>query len=109
MKYQGIQHPLADCWMRPLAAETMMFKAAVLHDVGKPCGLEANSTKYLAGDAFFESATRAVRTHGGFGCAKAFHVERYFREAIIGLIAPVSQQLMLCHIAEKALGLPKSY
>ncbi|MDO8706606.1 MAG: acyl-CoA dehydrogenase family protein [Sulfuricaulis sp.] len=108
-KNQGIQHPLADCWMRLQAAETMMFKAAALYDAGKPCGLEANTAKYLAGDAFFESATRAVRTHGGFGYAKEFHVERYYREAILGLIAPVSHELILCHIAEKALGLPKSY
>jgi acyl-CoA dehydrogenase len=108
-KNQGIQHPLADCWMRLQAAETMMFKAAALYDAGKPCGLEANTAKYLAGDAYFESAARAVRTFGGFGYAKEYHVERYYREAIIGLIAPVSHELILCHIAEKALGLPKSY
>lgn len=108
-KNQAIQHPLADCWMRLQAAETMMFKAATLYDTGKPCGLEANTAKYLAGEANFEAAVRAVRTHGGFGYAKEFHVERYYREAILGLIAPVSQELVLSHIAEKALGLPKSY
>ncbi|AKU12400.1 acyl-CoA dehydrogenase [Azoarcus sp. CIB] len=106
---QGIQHPLADCWVRLQAAETMMFKAATLYDQGKPCGLEANMAKYLGGDAYFESAARAVRTHGGFGYAKEFHVERYYREAIMGLIGPVSHELVLCHIAERALGLPKSY
>ena len=106
---QGIQHPLADCWMRLQAAETMMFKAAALYDAGKPCGLEANTAKYLAGDAYLEASQRAVRTHGGFGYAKEFHVERYYREAILSVIAPVSHELILCHIAEKALGLPKSY
>jgi acyl-CoA dehydrogenase len=106
---QGIQHPLADCWMRLQAAETMMFKAAALYDAGKPCGLEANTAKYLASDAYVEASQRAVRTHGGFGYAKEFHVERYYREAILSMIAPVSHELILCHIAEKALGLPKSY
>jgi len=108
-KNQGIQHPLADCWIRLQAAETMMYKAASLYDAGKPCGLEANMAKYLGGDAYFESAARAVRTHGGFGYAKEYHVERYYREAIMGLIGPVSHELVLCHIAERALGLPKSY
>lgn len=106
---QGIQHPLADCWMRLQAAETMMYKAASLYDAGKPCGLEANTAKYLAGEACFESAVRAVRTHGGFGYAKEYHVERYYREAILGLIAPITHELILSHIAERALGLPKSY
>ncbi len=108
-KNQGIQHPLADCWIRLQAAETMMYKAASLYDAGKPCGLEANMAKYLGGDAYFESAARAVRTLGGFGYAKEFHVERYYREAIMGMIGPVSHELVLCHIAERALGLPKSY
>jgi acyl-CoA dehydrogenase len=106
---QAIQHPLAECWMRLQAAETMMFKAATLYDRGLPCGLEANMAKYLGGDAYYEAAARAVRTHGGFGYAKEFHVERYYREAIMGLIAPVSHELVLSHIAERALGLPKSY
>ena len=106
---QAIQHPLAECWMRLQAAETMMYKAATLYDQGKPCGLEANMSKFLAGDAYFEAAARAVRTHGGFGYAKEYHVERYYREAILGLIAPVSHELVLSHIAERALGLPKSY
>ena len=106
---QAIQHPLAECWMRLQAAETMMYKAATLYDQGKPCGLEANMAKYLGGDAYYEAASRAVRTHGGFGYAKEYHVERYYREAIMGLIAPVSHELVLSHIAERALGLPKSY
>ncbi len=108
-KNQAVQHPLADCWMRLQAAETMMYKAATLYDTGKPCGLEANTAKYLGGDAYFESAARAVRAHGGFGYAKEFHVERYYRDAILGLIAPISRELVLSYIAERALGLPKSY
>jgi acyl-CoA dehydrogenase len=106
---QAIQHPLADIWMRLQAAELMLFKAAWLYDNGQPCGLEANSAKYLASQASFDAAFRAVRTHGGFGFAKEYHVERYFRESILGLIAPVSEELILCHVAERALGLPKSY
>ncbi len=106
---QAIQHPLAEGWMRLQAAELIMWKAAALYDAGQPCGLEATSAKYLAAEANFEAASRAVRTHGGFGYAKAFHVERYFRESMLWLIAPVSQELALCHIAEHGLGLPKSY
>lgn len=106
---QAIQHPLAEIWAQLRAAELMMWNAAGLYDSGQPCGVEVNATKYLAAEAFFASATRAVRTHGGYGYAKEFHVERYFRESILPLIAPVSQELALCFIAERALGLPKSY
>jgi len=108
-KNQAIQHPLAECWMRLQAAELMMWKAASLYDTGLPCGVEAGAAKYLAAEANFEAATRAVRTHGGFGFAKEFHVERYFRESMLPLLAPVTQELVLCYIAERALGLPKSY
>ncbi len=106
---QAIQHPLAECWMRLQAAEMMMWKAAALYDAGKPCGLEATAAKYLAAEAAFETAQRAVRTHGGFGFSKEFHVERGFRESMLAMIAPVSQELALCHVAEHGLGLPKSY
>lgn len=106
---QAIQHPLAECWMRMQAAELVMWNAASLYDEGQPCGLEADAAKYLAADVGFETAIRAVRTHGGFGFAKAFHVERALRESVLPLLAPVSQELALCYIAEKALGLPKSY
>ncbi|MCB1461620.1 MAG: acyl-CoA/acyl-ACP dehydrogenase [Nitratireductor sp.] len=108
-KNQAIQHPLADIWMRLQAAELMLFKAAWLYDRGEACGLEANSAKYLASQAAYDSAFRAVRTHGGFGFAREYHVERYFRESILNFIAPVSEELILCHVAERALGLPKSY
>ncbi len=106
---QAIQHPLAEIWIQISAAELMLFKAAALYDQGEPCGLECNAAKFLAAEVFFSAATRAVRTHGGYGYAKEFHVERYFRESVLPLFAPVSQELILCHIAERALGLPKSY
>jgi acyl-CoA dehydrogenase len=106
---QAIQHPLAACWMQLQAAELMAYKAASLYDAGKPCALEANATKYLGGEAAFKACETAVMTHGGMGYAKEFHVERYLREALITRIAPISPQLVLSFIAEKALGLPKSY
>ena len=106
---QGIQHPLAECWMELEAANLMVFKAAALYDAGQPCGAEANAAKYLAGEACFKTCQQALMTHGGFGYAKEYHVERYLRESLIGRIAPISPQLILCFIAEKVLGLPKSY
>lgn len=108
-KNQSIQHPLAESWIQIASAELMIFKGASLYDSNQPCGPEVNAAKYLAAEAFFQTSTRAVRTHGGYGYAKEFHVERYFRESILSLIAPVSQELVLCHIAERVLGLPKSY
>jgi acyl-CoA dehydrogenase len=106
---QGIQHPLAQCWMELEAATLMVMKAATLYDAGKPCGAEANAAKYLAGEAGFNACQAAVMTHGGYGYAKEYHVERYLREVLISRIAPISPQLILCFIAEKVLGLPKSY
>ena len=106
---QAIQHPLAANWLALEAADLMVFKAAWLHDQGKPCGAEANAAKYLAGEAGFDACQQAVMTHGGYGYAKEYHVERYLRESLIGRIAPVSPQLVLCFIAERVLGLPKSY
>jgi len=108
-KNQGIQHPLAANWMALEAANLMVFKAAWLYDQGKPSGAEANSAKYLAGEAGFDACQQAVMTHGGFGYAKEYHVERYLRESLVGRIAPVSPQMILCFIAERVLGLPKSY
>lgn len=106
---QAIQHPLASVWMRLQAAELMTYKAAALYDQGRPCGLEANTARNLAGSAAYEAAFRAVRTHGGFGFAQEYHVERYFRESVLNFIAPVSEELILSYVAEKALGMPKSY
>jgi len=87
----------------------MVFNAAWKYDNGLPCGAEANSAKYLAGEAGFKACQTAVMSHGGFGYAKEYHVERYLRESFIPRIAPISPQLILCFIAEKVLGLPKSY
>src|SRR3989441_5961725 len=106
---QGIQHPLAANWMALEAANLMAFKAAWLYDTGKSCGAEANAAKYLAGEACFDACQQAVMTHGGFGYAREYHVERYLRESFVGRIAPVTPQLILCFIAERVLGLPKSY
>jgi acyl-CoA dehydrogenase len=106
---QAIQHPLAENWMELEAANLMVFKAAALYDAGRPCAAEANAGKYLAGEAAFKACTTAVMTHGGMGYAREFHVERYLREVMIARLAPVSPQMILNFIAEKALGLPKSY
>ncbi|GLK93956.1 acyl-CoA dehydrogenase [Achromobacter xylosoxidans] len=106
---QGIQHPLAQAWMQLEAADLMVFKAASLYDAGKPCGPYANSAKYLAAEAGYNACQTAVMTLGGMGYAKEYHVERLLRESFIPRIAPVSPQLIMCFIAEKVLGLPKSY
>ena len=106
---QSIQHPLAERWMELEAANLMVMKAATLYDQGQPCGAEANAAKYLAGEAGFHACETAVMTHGGMGYAKEFHVERYLRESLIPRIAPVSPELVLCYIAERVLGLPRSY
>ncbi len=106
---QAIQHPLAECWINLEAANLVMLQAAWRYDQGLPCGAEANAAKYLAAEACFEACEAAVMTHGGFGYAKEYHVERYLREAMIPRIAPISPQLILCYIAERVLGLPKSY
>jgi acyl-CoA dehydrogenase len=106
---QGIQHPLAKCWMQVEAANLMMMNAAALYDSGKDCAIEANSAKYLAAEAAYEACQTAILTHGGMGYSTEYHVERYLRESFIPRIAPISPQMILNFIAEKALGLPKSY
>jgi acyl-CoA dehydrogenase len=106
---QAIQLPLAESYARLEAAHLMAVKAAALYDAGLPCGAEANTAKWLAGDAAFEAADRALQTHGGFGYALEYHVERYFRETRLWRFAPISQALALTYIAERVLGLPKSY
>ena len=108
-KNQGVQHPLAKCWMELEAARLMVMNAAWKYDQKLDCGAEANAAKYLAGEAGFKACETAVLTHGGFGYAKEYHVERYFREAMLLRIAPISIQLIMCYIAERVLGLPKSY
>jgi acyl-CoA dehydrogenase len=106
---QSIQHPLARNWCELEAAWLMTMSAAWQYDQGLPCGAAANAAKYLAGEAGFRACERAVMTHGGFGYAKEFHVERFLREVTLPRIAPITPELALSFIAEKVLGLPKSY
>lgn len=106
---QSIQHPLAHSWMELEAAWMTTLRAAALYDAGEACGAEANMCKYLGAEAGFTACERAVLTHGGMGYAQEYHVERLFREVQIGRLAPVSQQLISCYIAERVLGLPRSY
>jgi acyl-CoA dehydrogenase len=106
---QAIQHPLAACWMELEAANLMAFRAAALYDTGEPCGAEANAAKYLAAEAAFKTCETAIMSHGGMGYAREFHVERYLRESLITRIAPVTPHMILNFIAEKVLGLPRSY
>ncbi|UGV26243.1 acyl-CoA dehydrogenase [Rhodopseudomonas boonkerdii] len=106
---QAIQHPLAKNWMELEAAWLMVLSAGWQYDNNMSCGPAANSAKYLAAEAGYHACEQAIMTHGGFGYAKEYHVERYLRESLIPRIAPVSRELILSFIAEKALGLPKSY
>ena len=106
---QSIQHPLAAGWAHIEAARLMMLNAAHLYDAGEPCGVQANAAKYLAAEAGVDICRQAMATHGGMGYAREYQVERLFREIMIPYLAPVSQQLVLCYLAERALGLPKSY
>jgi acyl-CoA dehydrogenase len=106
---QGIQHPLAKCWAQLEAANLMVMKAATLFDQGLDCGVEANAGKYLAAEAGFEACHTAMLTLGGMGYAQEYHVERYLREILIPRTAPVSPHMILNFLAEKVLGLPKSY
>jgi acyl-CoA dehydrogenase len=106
---QSIQHPLAEKWMYLEAAWLMAVKAAELYDQGLPCGAEANSAKFLGARAGHDAAWQSVMTHGGFGYAKEYHVERLYREVSLTRLAPITEQLILSFVAEKVLGLPKSY
>lgn len=106
---QGIQHPLARCWMNLEAAALMVAKAARLYDAGADCGAEANTAKYLAAEAAFTACETAVMTLGGMGYAAECHVERYLRECLIPRIAPISQHMIMNYVGEKVLGLPRSY
>jgi acyl-CoA dehydrogenase len=109
---QGIQHPLAERWIELEAAELLTLRAAAAYDAGEEAatvGAYANAAKYFAAEAGHRACETAVLTHGGMGYAREFHVERFFREIQIARIAPISPQLILSHIAERVLGLPKSY
>ncbi|MBV8977109.1 MAG: acyl-CoA/acyl-ACP dehydrogenase [Alphaproteobacteria bacterium] len=106
---QGIQHPLAEAWAYLESAWWMTMRAASLFDAREPCGAEANAAKLLGARAAFDACKKAIMTHGGMGYAKEFQVERLFRESLIPILAPVSEQLVLSYIAENVLDLPKSY
>ncbi|HWK82151.1 MAG TPA: acyl-CoA dehydrogenase family protein [Caldimonas sp.] len=106
---QSIQHPLAERWMALEAAWAMVMKGSWLYDTHQPCGAEANTAKFLGARAGYDSCLQAVLTHGGFGYAKEYHVERLLREVTITRIAPITEQLILSFVAEKVLDLPKSY
>jgi len=106
---QSIQHPLAELWCEIEAAWLVTMKASALYDRKEPCGSHANAAKLLGGRVAFDAATQAVLTYGGMGYAKEYQVERLFRESILQRLAPVTEQLILSFIAEKELGLPKSY
>jgi len=108
-KNQGVAFPLGEARMRLDAAELMVRKAAWLLDSGQSCGAEANMAKWLAADAAFQAADQAMQTHGGFGYAREYHVERYWREARLMRIAPISQEMILNYVTEHVLGLPRSY
>ncbi|KAL7813208.1 acyl-CoA dehydrogenase NM domain-like protein [Trichoderma aethiopicum] len=114
---QGVAHPLADAYMHLEAAKLVTYHAARLYDASKTdvgitqkaVGVAANSAKYLAAEAAFAACERAVLTHGGMGYAAEYDVERWFRECLVPRIAPVSREMILNYVGEKALGLPKSY
>lgn len=106
---QGLQFPLADSLARLDAAELVLRKATWLYDHGLPCAKEANMAKYLCADAAFEAADRALQVHGGMGYSEEYHVARYFREARLTRIAPLSQEMVLNYLGEHVLGLPRSY
>ncbi|MFJ8996210.1 acyl-CoA dehydrogenase family protein [Streptomyces sp. NPDC102279] len=106
---QGLQFPLADSLARLDAAELALRKATWLYDRGRSCAREANTAKYLCADAGFQAADRALQTHGGMGYSEEYHVSRYFREARLTKIAPLSQEMVLNFLGEHVLGLPRSY
>jgi acyl-CoA dehydrogenase len=108
-KNQGISFPLAEAHARLKAAELVVREASWRYDNGLPCGENANLAKYLASDAGFFAADRAMQTHGGFGYASEYDVERYFREVRVMKIAPISQEMVLNYVSEHVLGLPRSY
>ena len=106
---QGIQFPIADNYIEAEAANLMRFKACALFDAGQPCGAEANMAKYLAAKASWEAANTCLQTHGGFGFACEYDVERKFRETRLYQVAPISTNLIYSYVAEHLLGLPRSF
>ncbi len=108
-KNQGIQFPIARAYVNVEAANLMRFKAAALFDARQPCGAEANMAKLLAADASWEAANAALQTHGGFGFAAEYDIERKFRETRLYQVAPISTNMILSYIGEHVLGMPRSF
>jgi acyl-CoA dehydrogenase len=108
-KNQGVQFPLAETYIELRAADLMRYKACALFDAGQPCGAEANMAKYLAAKASWEAGNACIQTHGGFGFANEYDVERKFRETRLYQVAPISTNLILSYVAEHVLGLPRSF
>ena len=106
---QGVQFPIAQAYAHVRAADLMRYEAARRFDAGQPCGAEANLAKLLAADASWEAANVCLQTHGGFGVAAEYDVERKFRETRLYQVAPISTNLILAYLAEHTLGLPRSY
>src|ERR1700742_1896685 len=106
---QGVQFPIARCYMQMLAAELMVHEAARLYEAGEDCGEQANMAKQLAAEASWAAADMCVQTHGGFGFAEEFDIERKFRETRLYTVAPISTNLVLSYLSEHVLGLPRSY
>ncbi len=106
---QGVQFPIAEAYMEIEAADLMRYKAAALYDAKQHCGAEANMAKHLAAKASWEAANACLQTHGGFGFAAEYDVERKFRETRLYLVAPISTNLILSYVAEHVLGLPRSF
>jgi len=106
---QAVAHPLAECWIRLTAAESVALHAAELYDNHRPCGPEANCAKFLGADAGYRACDQALQAHGGYAYAKEYHVERLWREVRLLRLAPVSQEMVLNYISHKVLELPKSY
>jgi acyl-CoA dehydrogenase len=106
---QGVQFPIAQAYARMRAAELMVREAIRLYEAHEPCGAEANMAKMLAAEASWEAANACLQTHGGFGFAEEYDIERKFRETRLYQVAPISTNLILAHLAEHVLGLPRSY
>jgi acyl-CoA dehydrogenase len=106
---QGVQFPIADSYMKIRAADLMRFKACALFDANLACGAEANMAKHLAAMASWEAANVCVQTHGGFGFANEYDIERKFRETRLYQVAPISTNLILSYVAQHVLGLPRSF
>jgi acyl-CoA dehydrogenase len=108
-KNQGIQFPIARAFVNVEAASLMRYEAARLFDAQQPCGAQANMSKLLAADASWEAANVCLQTHGGFGFAAEYDIERKFRETRLYQVAPISTNLILSYVGEHVLGMPKSY